>query len=268
MQVIGLCRFSYPAAGGFQVEHDSVAARSSYLYSEARMEERFQHFEAICLPSIRGQTDKDFKLLTLIGSDLPRPYFDRLNDLVADVPQIEIVSEEPGQNHRQVCQSVINAARKGDEVCLQFRHDDDDAISVHYIERFRTSFEVVQPLFETERMIGIDFNRGFVARPDAEGICAEESVTTYYGVALGVAVRPRIWKTIMNFGHNRLPHFMPTLTFTDTPMYVRGHNDHNDSRQKKHVKPMALPRLDQEGEAMFKEQFNICSDRVRALFAS
>gem|GEM_PF-2312964 len=24
MQVIGLCRFSYPAIGGFQVEHDRV----------------------------------------------------------------------------------------------------------------------------------------------------------------------------------------------------------------------------------------------------
>ncbi|MEX0310749.1 MAG: glycosyltransferase, partial [Tateyamaria sp.] len=30
MQIIGLCRFSYPAVGGFQVEHDTVDARIAY----------------------------------------------------------------------------------------------------------------------------------------------------------------------------------------------------------------------------------------------
>jgi hypothetical protein len=31
MQVIGLCRFSYPAIGGFQVEHETLEERIALL---------------------------------------------------------------------------------------------------------------------------------------------------------------------------------------------------------------------------------------------
>ena len=39
MQVIGLCRFSYPAFGGFQVEHETIEERIADLYGAARLEE-------------------------------------------------------------------------------------------------------------------------------------------------------------------------------------------------------------------------------------
>ena len=52
MQVIGLCRFSYPAIGGFQVDHPDIAARIAYLYGPARMEERFATFETLTLPPL------------------------------------------------------------------------------------------------------------------------------------------------------------------------------------------------------------------------
>ena len=91
--------------------------------------------------------------------------------------------------------------------------------------------------------------------------------TPYWGVAQAVAVRPGARQTVMNFAHNKLNQFMPTVTFTDKVMYLRGHNDHNDSRQKKHVKPVALPRLDAEGEAELKARFAIDADHVRRVFA-
>jgi hypothetical protein len=52
MQVIGLCRFSYPAIGGFQVEHETIEDRIAYLYADARIEERFRLMEAVALPCI------------------------------------------------------------------------------------------------------------------------------------------------------------------------------------------------------------------------
>lgn len=86
MQIIGLCRFSYPALGGFQVEHEGVAERSAYLYEPARMDERFRHFETIMLPSIAAQTEKDFTFIIVIGDNLPDLYQERLFDLCADIP--------------------------------------------------------------------------------------------------------------------------------------------------------------------------------------
>ena len=266
MQVIGLCRFSYPAEGGFQVEHDDTATREAYLFAPARLEERFRHFETICLPGLKAQSDPDFTFLVLVGTSLPPAARERLEALLEGLPQACIVARPPGP-HRAVCQEVINAARDMAEPCLQVRHDDDDAVAVDFVATLREAARDVASLRAKHRLVGFDWNRGYVARPDAEGICAEETVTPYWGVAEAMAVAPGVKQSTMNFGHNKIMRFMPTVTFTDRPMYVRGHNEHNDSRQKKHVKPVALPRLDGDGEALFRERFAIDADQVRRIFA-
>ncbi|MCA0962242.1 glycosyltransferase [Salipiger bermudensis] len=266
MQVIGLCRFSYPAEGGFQVEHDDIAAREAYLYAPARLEERFRHFEAICLPGLKAQTDPEFTFLVLVGTSLPPEARQRLEALLAGVPQARIVARPP-RPHRAVCQEVINEARDMALPCLQFRHDDDDAVAVDFVANLREAARDVASLRAKHRLVGFDWNRGYIARPDAKGLCAKETVTPYWGVAEAMAVAPGVRQSMMNFGHNKIMRFMPTVTFTDRPMYVRGHNAHNDSRQKSHVKPVALPRLDRDGEALFRERFAIDADQVRRIFA-
>ncbi len=266
MQVIGFCRFSYPAEGGFQVEHDSLADRMAYLYAPARMEERFRHFECLCLPGLKAQTDPDFIFAILVGEDMPHHWLERLAALVADFPQAAIIARPPGP-HRQVCQEVINGLRDMSQPCLEFRHDDDDALSVHFVDRLRQAAKDVAPLIGKNRLVGLDWNRGYVGRPDAQGLCAEVQVTPYWGVAQAVAVRAGAKQTVMNFAHNKLNQFMPTVTFTDEVMYLRGHNDHNDSRQKKHVRPVSLPRLDKNGEAELRARFAIDADHVRRVFA-
>ncbi|WP_323767425.1 putative rhamnosyl transferase [Marinovum sp.] len=267
MQVIGLCRFSYPALGGFQVEHDSVEDRIAYLYGAERMEERFRHFEAITLPGLKAQTDGDFTFLIVIGDQLPQPHLDRLHDLVADFPQARIVAQPP-REHRPVMAEILNDARADlGHPCLQFRHDDDDAVGVTFVQRLREAAADCPGLLRDHRLVGFDFNRGYIARPDSGGLLAQETVTPYWGVALAMAVKPWARHTIMNFGHNRLNRFMPTVTFTHEPMFVRGHNDHNDSRQGEKVTKVKLRRLDAAGEQAFDQDFAISSDRVRAIFA-
>ena len=266
MQVIGFCRFSYPAEGGFQVEHPTVADRIAYLYAPTRMEERFRHFETLCLPGLKAQTDPDFTFVILVGDSLPEAYLARLQALVADFPQARIVARPPGP-HRQVCQEVMNGLRDMGQACLQFRHDDDDAVAVGFVEALRAAARDVAPLVARHRLVGFDWNRGFVGRPDAQGLCAEPNVTPYWGVAQAMAVKPGARHTILNFGHQKINQFMPTVTFNDPPMFLRGHNDHNDSRQKKHVKPVALPRLDAEGEAEMRRLFAIDCDQIRRVFA-
>lgn len=265
MQVIGFCRFSYPAEGGFQVEHRSVAERIAYLYAPTRIEERFRHFETICLPGLKAQTDPDFTFLILVGEAMPLELRARLEALVADFRQARIVARPPGP-HRQVCQDVINGARDMAEPCLMFRHDDDDAVAVTFVERLRAAAADCAALTDAHRLVGFDWNRGWVARPTARGMHAEPSVTPYWGVAQATAVQPGVRLTLMNFAHNRINQFMPTVTFTHEEMYVRGHNDHNDSRQKKHVTSVELPLLDATGEAALRDRFAIDADRVRAVF--
>ena len=84
MQVIGLCRFSYPAIGGFQVMHDTTEDRRRFLYDPVRLEQRFHLFETLALPGLRHQTDERFQFLIVVGECLPEPALHRLRDITQD----------------------------------------------------------------------------------------------------------------------------------------------------------------------------------------
>jgi hypothetical protein len=86
-------RFSY--AG----QSDARASRSGQpveeiariLYEPRRMERRFFLFENLCLPSIAWQKNQDFRLVILASKIMPDVYKERLAELTAPIPQIEIL---------------------------------------------------------------------------------------------------------------------------------------------------------------------------------
>lgn len=268
MQTILFCRFSYPAEGGFQVDHDSIEARRAHLYDPARMETRFALFEHLCLPGLKAQTDPDFDLIVLVGTCLPQTYLARLQDILGSLPQARIVARDPGP-HRQVCQSVLNAARRHvNQPCLQVRHDDDDALAVDFVARLRQAVADCAPLVLGNRLVGFDWNRGFtLCRSDINRFEIAETVTPYLGVAQAMAVHGGVRQSQMNFAHSRINRFMPTVTFTDQPMFLRSHHAHNDSRQKgKLAQPdFHAPTLD-EIETL-NRRFALTADAVERAFA-
>ncbi len=267
MQVIGLCRFSYPAIGGFQVEHDSLAERIAFLYGEARLEERFRLFETVALPCLRAQSDPDFDLIIVIGDSLPTHHEARLRDLVAGMPQVRI-EKHPPVRQRALMKDILNAARRDPaEPCIQFRYDDDDAVSLDFIERLRGAVSDCAGLVARHRSVAIDFNMGYVAEFGAEGIAATEIHRPYYVAALGMYVRGGSPVTIMNFAHEKILRFMPTITFSDAPMFVRGHHTSNDSRQKP-VKPVPVTPLTPELIEDFEIRFAIREAAVRQAFSA
>lgn len=266
MQVIGLCRFSYPALGGFQVEHDSIEDRMAYLYDTARMEERFRLFECITLPSLRQQSDGEFDLIIVIGDSLPDHHRARLQDLTADMPQV-VIRAEPPRRHRDVMKDLLNEARDNrDAPCLQFRLDDDDAVASDFVARLRAVASDAAGLLEKIPMAAIDFNRGFIAELGPEGISATPTISPYATAALGMYVGPGVRRSIMNFAHHKIHHHMPSLTFCDAPMWLRSHNEYNDSRQKR-ARAVEVAPLKPELEAEFTRLFGIRSDHVRRVFS-
>ncbi|MEX1234908.1 MAG: putative rhamnosyl transferase [Roseovarius sp.] len=267
MQVIGLCRFSYPALGGFQIEHDTPEARAAFLYDPQRMEERFATFQTLTLPSMRAQTDPDFTLAIVVGDAMPEPLLARLLDLVEDMPQAVIIPRAPGR-HRQVMREVINDVRRDSPLpSLQFRMDDDDAVAVTFVQRLREAAAGLAPLLGEHRYIGIDLNQGHIARISPKGIHAKPAIETLWTPGLGMAVAPGASRGIMNFSHAKLGRVMPVLTLPGEDIFLRGHNAFNDSRQKDGIRPVRLPLLDAAGENAFRRIYSIDADHVRAHFA-
>ena len=268
MQVIGICRFSWPGEGGFQVQHRDLDARISYLYDRARLEERFRTFETITLPPLRAQSDANFTFLIVIGETLPEEWLSRLMDLVADIPQAIILPKGPGR-HREVMQEAINQSREFDnQPCLQFRMDDDDAVACTYIETLRGVVRDIGDLAQKHRCMAIDFSQGYIARPGPMGLEATPTNAPFTTAALALIISPKDRRTVMNFAHHKVARNMPTLSFCKPDMLIRGHNDFNDSRQKAGVKPVELTPLTPEQEDHFRRVFNIDADHVRRVFSA
>lgn len=265
MQVIGICRFSYPAVGGFQVEHETIEDRMAYLYAPERMNARFTLFEAFTLPCLRAQTDPDFIFVIVVGDSLPDTYLERLKHLIADIPQIKLQKHASGP-HRSVMKNAIDAVRvSSKEPCLQFRLDDDDAFAVSFIETLRAKAALARPLLREVRSIALDFNQGYIARPTAKGIEAAPVTAAYWSPALALMISSRADTSVMNFSHHKLWQRMPTVTFPGTDMMLRGMNDFNDSRQKPAAKPAKMTLLTPKQEDYFRWTYNIDADAVREM---
>ncbi len=268
MQVIGLCRFSYLGLGGFQVNHDTLEERAAFLYAPERLEERFRTFQTMMLPPLKAQTDPDFTFLIVTGDSLPTAAYDRLMDLVADMPQV-VIQKHPPRQHRKIMREAINSVRLFDhDLCAQFRMDDDDAVACCYVEKLREAVEDVREMAQKHRHIAIDFNTGFIARPGRDGLQTTPVNNAYTTAALAIVFRREVSQTVMNFSHFKIGRSMPTVTFTGKDMLIRGHNDYNDSRQKSGIKPVELAPQSPEEETHFKEIYNIDADEVRRVFSA
>ena len=263
MQIIGLCRFSYPALGGFQVKHETAEERAAFLYDPTRLEQRFAFFEAITLPSILAQTDGDFSFAVLVGSDLPAPFLARLLDLCDPHPNIQIVSRAPGQ-HRPVMQEVINALRSDPAApCIQFRLDDDDAVARDFIETLRQ--DAAQE-FPHPRHYAIDYNRGLALSCDHQALIGAKVKKPCWTPALAMVVAANDPITIMNFAHNRLRKFMPVIEPSNRLMFVRSFHVQNDSTQESGIPELDFD-LDQDDIArILKNRFSLSFEAVSRAF--
>ena len=261
MQVIGLCRFSYPAIGGYQTEHDTIEARRRHLYRTDRLVERVRLFETCALPGLKAQTDPDFELIIVTGTCLPSPAKARLRDLTTGMSQVRIIEREPGR-HRAVMKQILNDARRyPDRPCLQFRQDDDDAVAVDFIESLRQAAVEATELSARNLSVAIDFDQGYLARFGPFGVQAKPVRRKLLGVGLGMLVQGGCPLTIMNFAHQRMGRFMPVVTVPDRPMWVRTFNGFNDS-QRARTNRSALPPLDDAERDLFRTRFAIDADAV------
>lgn len=255
MQVLGLCRFSVPSLGGFQVEHVSLEARRAMLYAPERLDERTAWFEHVTLPSIRAQRDGNFTFIVMVGEDLPDPWRSRLEAMVADVPQVRIVSAPPGQ-HRRICADVVRAqVDAGADLVAEFRLDDDDAVAVDFVERVRAEAAALLPLFQRHGNAALDFSRGVVLEAAGADVTVLPRRALLWTPALAVLTKVDTEARILDHPHHKLWRNMPTLTLPDEVMFLRGSHGGNDSHIPKEPPAWDLPR--ERWAPLLKRRFGI-----------
>ncbi|MBT9382800.1 putative rhamnosyl transferase [Pseudooceanicola sp. CBS1P-1] len=231
IQILGLCRFSYPTLGdGFAHADRDLQTNRARLYDPARLALRFWFFEQLCLPSLRAQDDPDFTLVLVHGDGLPAPWRARLETLCACVPQIRLWSAPEGQGHRALCRAALCQARDpGARVVGEFTLDDDDGLACDHVARSRADFAHLAPLWREAGRAALDYNAGLIVEA-GQGIRLHPVHAPQWAAGLTLFCRPGSSRCVQDFNHRRVWSRIPTLTLPAPPMYLRGVHGANDSR--------------------------------------
>lgn len=229
VQVLGLIRFSYPSLFNRKGEDDFDAYRRK-IYHPARLVRRFLWFEHVALPSLRVQTDRDFRCVVLAGDRLPEPYRTRLHDLCATVPQVRIEQEPEGQRHRLAVKAVVE--RNSDlsaDATAEFLLDDDDGVADSFVELTRTYYELAAPLLDLHNRVVLDFCAGIMLRADTAGIALKPVQERLWTPAMATYRRPSFRTVLRMIDHLEQWRHMPCISIDKPAMFVRGAHEDNVS---------------------------------------
>ena len=207
MKIFGHCRFSYFGLTDTGREVVSETDAADKLWNAERMAVRFHLFEEVLLPSIRHQTDPDFTLVVICSELMPSAYHDRLEALVADVPQIRLLRTAKTNISLALKPVMLEASNDRQDPAIHFRVDDDDALGVSYISRLRRVASMGLPPYTL-----ITFPKGVMGFLD--GGTARHMPQFKPSIAIGLAVlkAPDDLRTVFHMQHKRYGQYHPTFT--------------------------------------------------------
>ncbi|NNK15573.1 MAG: hypothetical protein HKP51_01565 [Sulfitobacter sp.] len=231
IQLLGITRWSYPGTpDGFRKSSEDLDELRAKLYAPERLNHRLFLLEHLILPSLRQQTDPEFKQLFVMGDQLPDPWRNRLVTLLATLPQAVPVFAPEGQNMRQMFTEMIPEYRNANaDVLAQYRIDDDDTVAVDFVQETRRIFKDLNPFYSSDGIAGLDFTRGFIMETSQEGVEFRPVSARHWAPGLVVFQAAETAQSLFEYPHLRIWHSMPTLTHRETPMYIRGAHHDNDS---------------------------------------
>lgn len=270
IQVIGLCRFSVPLFDAFQSSGTNPDENRAIIYNPKRLEKRMRWFENLCLPPLLWQTDQDFILIVMTGTDLPEPWASRLQQIADSVPQIRLVKVEPGDKHGQHCLQIIADHIEPDaDIIAQFRLDDDDAVALDYIQTIRRDYELIRKLMAGSTAVAVEYGRGLILHQRGEtDFTLDCEITHFWGCGLTMYFpndRPR---SVMFFRHYQMWMMAKTMTIHDRIMWIRGFHSDNDSpsNRRKYVHADVNMTQKQLTKAMTR-RFGLDYERLTAALA-
>ncbi len=263
-QINILVRFSYLAESGFRVSLGGIDAARTTLYDTARLERRFALFEGLALPSLMAQSERDFTLTVLTGTDLPRPAMERLRALIAPLADAQIVALPPLPMFAATRRALDRTQRRGITHLTSVRMDDDDAIDTGLVARLAQLSAQGTAMMGAEHPLVIAHQNGLFLELSPSGNRAYGVVERFpIGIGLAMVTPAALRDTIFSRNHRLLPQFYTCLSDVVTPSFIRSVHVDNDADPK--PSGQVFEHSDAEIDALLKARFATNLVRLRAL---
>lgn len=229
-QVIGLIRFSFPAFSGFEKGGKDLEKLEAFLYDPKRLERRFHLFEKLCLPSLLAQTDPDFTCLVLVGENLPTAAKSHLIKLLKPLGNAHVLNRKSEHNYAAIRKVYDKIPQDGFSHRTSFRLDDDDALSVSYIQRLKQASQNLHSICAPGKPVAISFNHGFYVKiQNGENEIFDASERTPVSVGSALFAEAGHPENIYARNHRFLGQFFNAFSDVSKPNFIRTIHQDNDS---------------------------------------
>lgn len=231
-KIVGICRFSFLGRGDWigmrgskAVDPALLEKQAKLIYAPERLARRFAAFETMFLPWVRAQTDQDFELWLLTSPELPLQAMEHLQSLCESLPQVRILTSDERVTDSALAEPLAQAAELAGGPVTQFRIDDDDALSRHYIARLRAYMR---------RLDGIDgvavsMAGGLIIRSYADEPLSYWAAKQIFGSAGAAARFGSATRSIYSRNHFELPRHLTAFSEVQNLSYVQLRWDEGDS---------------------------------------
>lgn len=179
------------------------------------LEQRKTLFQRYCLPSLRGQTVRDFRVILSISPATPTGYFDFLKQI--DDLDIEL---HAGAFDRACKCSLFQ--RAGSELLLTTRLDNDDAIAPAFVERVQAAAQAHRN--ESPVLIDVWGHRFLVSR---NLFIVENYGMQHASHYCSVLSRAENDKWVYECAHGDMPKAIPGMVKLKESLYTTVLHDYN-----------------------------------------
>lgn len=233
MQMVIETRYSFFGSSGWR---SPASKEKDLLFDPTRLSKRLELFEKMNLASLRDQTDPDFKLVVLTSADLPKDHLERMKQACLDIlgeERVRILGRKTGsagQWLRRYVRNHLNTADHTAQVVL----DDDDALSVDFVERCRReALYALSQFREGQECVYLSFANGFTGYFHEDGgmdLLPRDVAFTNLGLTLVAPTLTR--KNPFLLAHKKVARRHDVRVFHERrPFYIRALHDTNDSRR-------------------------------------
>lgn len=213
MKTFGHCRFSYFGHSDTGRAIANLDAARALLWNDQRMAVRFHLFETITLPSIVHQTDPDFTFVVISSEQMPAVHRDRLAALVAGHANIRLLWTAKTDISKASRPILLEASNDGRDRALHFRLDDDDAVSVDFVQRLK---QAATPLDPTAV---ISFPYGVMGYLD-DGVARHREFRKHaIAIGYGIVKAPDDFRSPFLIQHRKYAEQHPGVTDSSFPAY-------------------------------------------------
>jgi Putative rhamnosyl transferase len=229
-QIVVAMRFSYWGRSGWQ---GASSKEKALLFDRDRLLLRITLLQSVALPSLAAQTDQNFHLHVLTAMELPRWAKVALREALEEAlsPSQFTVDPRPwglaASQYRNYLKDRYGASRT-----LQVVLDDDDGLSIDFLETLRRDMALMAPPESSASVRFVSQARGFgLDLTDLESSAIELYPMRYRFINLGLALSsPAGGINIYGIAHQRTPLLYPHVVRRDQMMWVRTIHNKNDSR--------------------------------------